>query len=205
MTLVTFVIAMAAIGAFYFYSTKPACREAVNSWSVAARDALQGRAIQSSGQFTKRKVRTANATNLTSPMQYQPEPKEVSANTIGSGSTISSGSTGSQLGTGTSDDEKAEGAIRAGTTPLHSSTLIPEDEGQPSALPAGATATGGAPEKRLLTGEKKKKKKSKGKKSKKRKNSKGSNNEGESKVKGGKKKKKKKSKKLDETLPDDIQ
>lgn len=64
-----------------------------------------------------------------------------------SGSTVSSGSTGSQLGTETSDDEKPEGEALTGTTPLHSSALIPEEEAQTSALPTGSTATDIAPEK----------------------------------------------------------
>ncbi|KAL3985124.1 hypothetical protein ACH3XW_37330 [Acanthocheilonema viteae] len=145
MTFVTFVIAVAAIGAFYFYSTKPACREAVNNWSVLACDALQEKVIQPS---VKRK-------------------KEVSAKALPSGSTATSATTGSPLATGTSDDEKPGGMITA----LGSSTLNRE-ESQPSALRPETAETDTAREKKLTGEKKKKKKKSKNKKSKKKKSSK---------------------------------
>uniref|UniRef100_A0A1I8EEV6 Uncharacterized protein n=1 Tax=Wuchereria bancrofti TaxID=6293 RepID=A0A1I8EEV6_WUCBA len=161
MAFVTFVIAMAAIGAFYLYSTKPACREAVNNWSVSACDALQGKVTPSSGQIVKR--------------------KEVPAEALPSGPVGSSGSTGSQL-TGTSDDDKAitipEGETHTGATVIRSSTLN-QEEGRPQpALRTATVPTDGTPEKRLVTGEKKKKKKkSKSKKSKKKKSSKGNKKE----------------------------
>ncbi|KAK6107866.1 hypothetical protein QQG55_29910 [Brugia pahangi] len=78
MAFVTFVIAMAAIGAFYLYSTKPACRQAVNNWSVLACDALQGKVTPSSGQIVKRKVQVVSTTAPIAPTslpRYQPEQK----------------------------------------------------------------------------------------------------------------------------------
>nr|CTP80955.1 Bm9383 [Brugia malayi] len=160
MAFVTFVIAMAAIGAFYLYSTKPACRQAVNNWSILACDALQGKVTPSSRQIVKR--------------------KEVPAEALPSGSVGSSGSTGSQL-TGTSDDDKAaipEGETRTGATVIRSSTLN-QEEGRTTPVSRTATVpTESTPEKGLVTGEKKKKKKkSKSKKSKKKKTSKGSKKE----------------------------
>ncbi|EJW79019.1 hypothetical protein WUBG_10072 [Wuchereria bancrofti] len=149
MAFVTFVIAMAAIGAFYLYSTKPACREAVNNWSVSACDALQGKVTPSSGQIVKRKIA------IDSMMQPFLRPTaEVPAEALPSGPVGSSGSTGSQL-TGTSDDDKAitipEGETHTGATVIRSSTLN-QEEGRPQpALRTATVPTDGTPEKRLVT------------------------------------------------------
>ncbi|VIO97759.1 Uncharacterized protein BM_BM9383 [Brugia malayi] len=189
MAFVTFVIAMAAIGAFYLYSTKPACRQAVNNWSILACDALQGKVTPSSRQIVKRKVQVVAIDSMMQP--FLRPTSEVPAEALPSGSVGSSGSTGSQL-TGTSDDDKAaipEGETRTGATVIRSSTLN-QEEGRTTPVSRTATVpTESTPEKGLVTGEKKKKKKkSKSKKSKKKKTSKGS---------------KKEVKKTEEILPED--
>ncbi|CAG9531606.1 unnamed protein product [Cercopithifilaria johnstoni] len=176
MTFVTFIIAMAAIGAFYFYSTKPACRAAVNNWSLLACDALQEKALESFGKVIKQKVA------VDSIMQPFRRLIEVPAEALTAASTLSSGSTGSRLGP--SDNEKPEGETHAGATALRSATLN-QEENQPAAFRVGETSADTALEKGLVTGEKKKKKK-------------------KSKSKSKKKKSSKKSKTMEEALPDDM-
>uniref|UniRef100_A0A0R3RVT2 DUF4755 domain-containing protein n=1 Tax=Elaeophora elaphi TaxID=1147741 RepID=A0A0R3RVT2_9BILA len=116
MTFVTFIIAVVAIGAFYFYSTKPACREAVNNWSASACEALQEKITQSSGQVIKQKVSFHNIAkvNTRNMMQSFLCPAETPVEVLPSGSTVSTVSTGSRLITGISGDEKPEDETHTG-------------------------------------------------------------------------------------------
>uniref|UniRef100_A0A8R1TXW1 Uncharacterized protein n=2 Tax=Onchocerca TaxID=6281 RepID=A0A8R1TXW1_ONCVO len=146
MAFVTFVIALATIAAFYFYSTKPECRKAVNDLSTATCDALKETII---------------------PLK-QKEEVPVEARPFDS--------IGSRLLLRTDTEEKTAvvpGGDTQADTALRSSTLQGQEGGQSLTLGTGAVSTVRTSEKELVTGDKKKRKKSKSKKgSKKKKGSK---------------------------------
>uniref|UniRef100_A0A915PG94 Uncharacterized protein n=1 Tax=Setaria digitata TaxID=48799 RepID=A0A915PG94_9BILA len=148
MALVTFFVAVAAITAFYFYSTKPACREVVKNWSISKHDGVKE--VTPSEAIKERKQET---------------PAEA----------LPAGAVGSQTSSRPRDDEEKTATVPDGDaqtgTALDPPIFLNKDSGQPSPLPSGATAVEGKPEEGGVTGnvKQKKKKKSKNKKSSKRK------------------------------------
>ncbi|MCP9259707.1 hypothetical protein DINM_003063 [Dirofilaria immitis] len=127
MAFVTFVIAMAAIAAFYLYSTKPECRKAVNNWSTSACDILKEKIISSQDIIKQKEKRGTEAQQ--------------------------SGSPKGRLLSRTSDtDDKtaivAEGETQAGIARRLSKTIQSQEEGQTS-LSIRASTIGGMPEREV--------------------------------------------------------